>query len=195
MGSRAALAERLDEGPPALVVIGAAAGADGAAPGQGIAPEVSCAPYLRLAVRAGAPAVVLLDGGTRESAAALIRAGARGALREDVPAHSLAAAMDAVRTGLIVLDPEAVFIAGDLHPEDPGEGDLPAALPRRSLTPRERQVLSLIATGASNKAIARRLGVSSNTVKFHLAAVFAKLGVATRAEAVAEGIRRGALSL
>jgi DNA-binding NarL/FixJ family response regulator len=65
----------------------------------------------------------------------------------------------------------------------------------RPLTTREREILALVASGTSNKGIARALAVSANTVKFHLAAVFDKLNAATRAEAVAEAIRRGELSL
>jgi DNA-binding NarL/FixJ family response regulator len=65
----------------------------------------------------------------------------------------------------------------------------------RPLTSREREILGLVASGTSNKGIARSLSVSANTVKFHLAAVFDKLNAATRAEAVAEAIRRGELSL
>jgi ATP/maltotriose-dependent transcriptional regulator MalT len=65
----------------------------------------------------------------------------------------------------------------------------------RPLTRREREILSLVASGTSNKGIARALAVSANTVKFHLAAVFDKLNAATRAEAVAEAIRRGQISL
>ena len=65
----------------------------------------------------------------------------------------------------------------------------------RPLTSREREILALVASGTSNKGIARALSVSANTVKFHLAAVFDKLNAATRAEAVAEAIRRGELSL
>jgi DNA-binding NarL/FixJ family response regulator len=63
------------------------------------------------------------------------------------------------------------------------------------LTSREREVLGLVAAGVSNKAIARALRVSPNTVKFHVAAILAKLDAATRAEAVAEALRRGELSL
>jgi DNA-binding NarL/FixJ family response regulator len=75
--------------------------------------------------------------------------------------------------------------------------DAPTPVPRkgRPLTSRERQILGLVASGTSNKGIARALSVSANTVKFHLAAVFDKLNAATRAEAVAEAIRRGELSL
>ena len=60
-----------------------------------------------------------------------------------------------------------------------------------ALTPREREVLDMLAEGLSNKEIAWRLKISEHTVKFHVASVFAKLGVSTRTEAVMQGIRRG----
>jgi DNA-binding CsgD family transcriptional regulator len=70
------------------------------------------------------------------------------------------------------------------------------ALPRAvRLTPREREVLALVAAGTSNKGIARELQVSPNTVKFHIAAILDKLDAATRAEAVAAAVRCGELSL
>lgn len=65
----------------------------------------------------------------------------------------------------------------------------------RRLTDREREVLEWVAAGVSNKGIARRLGLSPNTVKFHIAALLTKLGASTRAEAVAAAARRGELSL
>jgi DNA-binding CsgD family transcriptional regulator len=58
------------------------------------------------------------------------------------------------------------------------------------LTPREIDVLSAISAGASNKAIARELGISLHTVKFHIESLFRKLGARTRAEAVAKGLER-----
>ncbi len=66
---------------------------------------------------------------------------------------------------------------------------------KKRLTTRERQILTLIAAGVSNKGIARELGVSPNTVKFHLSTLFSKLGVTKRAEAIAAAARRGELSL
>jgi DNA-binding CsgD family transcriptional regulator len=74
----------------------------------------------------------------------------------------------------------------------------PAALEREpdaTLTAREAEVLALVAEGASNKAIARRLGISVHTAKFHVAAVLEKLDAASRADAVAQAIRLGVLSL
>ena len=63
------------------------------------------------------------------------------------------------------------------------------------LTNREREILSLLADGLGNKQIAASLGISPNTVKTHLELLFDKLGVSTRAEAVATAVRRGLLML
>jgi DNA-binding NarL/FixJ family response regulator len=63
------------------------------------------------------------------------------------------------------------------------------------LSNREREILALLADGLVNKQIAARLGISPNTVKTHLELLFDKLGVTTRAEAVATGVRRGVLLL
>ncbi|MFI5310952.1 MAG: response regulator transcription factor [Gemmatimonadales bacterium] len=62
-----------------------------------------------------------------------------------------------------------------------------------ALTSREREILALVADGLGNKQIAVRLGISTNTVKTHLELLFEKLGVSSRAEAVAMGVRRGLL--
>ena len=64
-----------------------------------------------------------------------------------------------------------------------------------TLSRREQEVLALLADGLVNKQIAARLGISANTVKTHLELLFEKLGVATRAEAVATGVKRGLLLL
>ena len=80
-------------------------------------------------------------------------------------------------------------------PDSAVPGFAEAAPPRRLLTPRELEILRALGEGMTNKAVARQLGISAHTVKFHLEAVFAKLGVASRAEAVAKGLRRGLLLL
>ena len=73
----------------------------------------------------------------------------------------------------------------------------PAAVPREgaALTPRELDVLRLVAQGLGNKEIAAELDLSAHTVKYHLASVLAKLGVRSRTEAVSRGIRTGLLPL
>ena len=64
-----------------------------------------------------------------------------------------------------------------------------------ALTPRELEVLQLLAEGLSNKLIAARLGISEHTAKFHVNAILGKLGAQTRAEAVAQAARLGLLLL
>lgn len=63
------------------------------------------------------------------------------------------------------------------------------------LTAREREVVALLADGLSNKAIAGRLGISDETVKFHLAAIFGKLQASNRTDAVRQALRRGVVEL
>ncbi len=96
----------------------------------------------------------------------------------------LDAALRAVAVGL------RVSLPGTAAP-----GFAEAEPPRPLLTPRELEILRALGEGLTNKAVARQLGISAHTVKFHLEAVFAKLGVASRAEAVAKGLRRGLLLL
>jgi two-component system, NarL family, nitrate/nitrite response regulator NarL len=64
-----------------------------------------------------------------------------------------------------------------------------------ALTPREVEVLTWVGAGLSNKEVARQLGISAHTVKFHMEAAFRKLGAASRAEAVAKGLRRGLIEV
>ena len=83
-------------------------------------------------------------------------------------------------------------------PGEPADVSLVAARDRPrepdvALTPRELDVLALIAEGASNKAIARRLGISIHTVKFHIASLLDKLDAEGRTEAVAQAARIGAI--
>jgi DNA-binding CsgD family transcriptional regulator len=93
------------------------------------------------------------------------------------------AAVMASRAGLSVWDPDL-----DSLSEAP-------VLIETPLSPRERTVLELTGAGLSTKAVARQLGISPNTVKFHLNAAFDKLGVSSRAEAVLAAVRRGELSV
>ena len=73
-----------------------------------------------------------------------------------------------------------------------GLDDAPAV---EALTPREIDVLELVAEGLSNKAVAVRLGISDQTVKFHLTSISGKLGALTRTDAVRRGVRRGLITL
>ncbi len=128
------------------------------------------------------PVLVLAEGA---AALAALRAGAAGVLAPDASAGDLAAVLPALARGMAVLPPGA--LAGLLGSRTPGPG--------ASLTRREREVLDLLAAGASNKLIARHLGLSFHTVKAHVAAVLDKLGAASRADAVARGARQGLVML
>jgi DNA-binding NarL/FixJ family response regulator len=110
--------------------------------------------------------------------------GLRAAVPIDVTAEELAAAVRAVHAGLLVLHPDA------LHPAVAGD---PAA--GAPLTAREREIVELIADGASNRVIAARLAISRHTVKFHVASILGKLGARSRTEAVALALRRGVLAV
>ena len=75
---------------------------------------------------------------------------------------------------------------------DPDESEIGRPV---HLSPREAEVLALLADGAPNKVIARRLGISVHTVKFHIAALLVKLGAANRTDAVRRAVRRGLITL
>ena len=64
-----------------------------------------------------------------------------------------------------------------------------------ALTPREKDVLALLADGYRNREIAERLGISEHTVKFHLSAIFGKLGASTRTEVVRKGLKLGLIEI
>ena len=89
-------------------------------------------------------------------------------------------------------------VAQGLLVQAPGlrrDGGFAAAADDSPLTPRETEILTLIGHGLGNKAIARRLGISVHTVKFHLESLFASLGATNRAEAVAKGLTGGVIEL
>lgn len=100
--------------------------------------------------------------------------------------RQIAAAVAALAEGLTVRTPALREPSGFAASE-------PVA--RRLLTPREVEVLAAVGQGLSNKAIARRLGISAHTVKYHLEAIYAKLDVGSRAEAVTRGLRLGVTML
>jgi DNA-binding NarL/FixJ family response regulator len=122
-------------------------------------------------------------------ATAALRAGARGVLLRPADGAEIAAAIQAVAAGLSALP-------GSLLDDivRPGGVDS-AASDTEALTPRELEALALIAAGASNKVIARRLGISVHTAKFHVAGVLETLGAHSRAEAVAIAARLGLVLL
>ncbi len=98
----------------------------------------------------------------------------------DASADQIDAGIRAVAAGLLVRSAEAPRPAFDAIVEQ--ELNL--------LTPREVEVLAAIGNGLSNKAVARQLGISQHTVKFHVESLLRKLGAASRAEAVHKGLRQ-----
>lgn len=130
----------------------------------------------------GNPARVLVVTSFTEPAAVLpaVRAGAAGYVYKDVDPPALAAAIRSVHLGHTLLHPEvARVLAG---------GPVPDAA---RLTPREREVLTEVGRGRSNREIARALGLAEKTVKTHVSAVLAKLGVQDRTQAALYAVRAG----
>lgn len=143
---------------------------------------------------AGAAAVVALGSPVWAALLAEWVPGGFAALGAQATAAELLAGVLGAAAGLAVLPPGAL---GPLDPADGDEddlGDLTAGADV-GLTPRERDVLAQLAAGLSNKRAARELGVSESTVKFHVQALYAKLGVQSRAGAVARGIALGLVSV
>lgn len=112
-----------------------------------------------------------------------IEAGATGYLLKDAPREELLRAIRAAAEGHAVLAPTvASRLVDRLRRPEVG-----------ALTPRELEVLALVADGATNRVAGERLHLSEGTVKTHLLSIYAKLGVGDRAAAVAAGFRRGLL--
>src|SRR5262245_18022353 len=153
-------------------------------------PRLNGIEALRQISRLGLPARVLMlttfaeDSNVRDA----LQAGAIGYLLKDVLKPQLLAAIRAAAIGTPTLHPEAQsrLIAQLVTPPPPS--------PLDALTERERDVLGLIASGHSNKAIAAKLFLSVGTVKGYVSAIFEKLGVADRTQAALLAVRHGIAS-
>lgn len=130
--------------------------------------------------------LVLTTYDTDEYIAPALAAGANGYLLKDAEPDELSRAIRDLMRGGAALEPRvAAVVLGRLA----GEGTAEA------LSEREMDVLRLLPTGDSNKAIALRLGLSENTIKTHVTRILGKLGVQNRAEAVSVAMQRGLLPL
>lgn len=134
--------------------------------------------------------VVLLVRDPPEAWANALRHGARAVLPSNASAAQIAAAIEAVVAGLFVFDVED---ADQIFPSRTLDHSTEPLV--EAMTPREIEVLRAMAEGLANKEIAARLGISENTVKFHVGSVMGKLGAASRTEAVMLGIRHGLILL
>ena len=146
----------------------------------------------RLAERGERPrAIALTTYADDASVLGALRAGARGYLTKDAGAEQIRAAVEAVARGEAALDPAVQHhvVAALSSPAVSSSSDAPE-LPD-GLTPREAEVLALIAEGLTNAEIADRLVVSAATVKTHVNHIFAKTGARDRAQAVVYAYGRG----
>jgi DNA-binding NarL/FixJ family response regulator len=132
------------------------------------------------------PIVALLA--EEANAAAVWQTGVRGVLSRSAPIGAVSAALSAAAQGLVVGEPRLTL--GLVEPRS-----APAVAPREPLTPREQEVLTWMAQGYANKAIARQLRITEHTVKFHVNAVLDKLGAQSRTEAVVMASRAGLILL
>ena len=144
----------------------------------------------RLAARGDRPRTIALTTYADDaSVLGALRAGARGYLTKDAGADEIRSALEAVAGGAAALDPavqhHVVAALADAEETAPAP-ELPDGL-----TPREAEVLALIAAGRTNTEIADELVVSAATVKSHVNHIFAKIGARDRAQAVAYAFRHG----
>jgi DNA-binding NarL/FixJ family response regulator len=158
----------------------------------------------------GSKVIVLTTYADDRSVIEALRAGARGYLTKDAGAAEIRQALQQVVNGQAVIDPavqhhlvDAIAVApgpggpGDSRPAaaaGPGTPGAPGTQLPDGLTPREAEVLGLIAEGLSNAEIASRLVVSEATVKSHVSHLLAKIGARDRAQAVSYAYRRGLTS-
>ncbi len=135
------------------------------------------------------PVVMLTTSNEESDLIKSLRAGAQGYLLKDMEPEELVAALRDIEKGKNVVaqdltDALARMVQGETTAED-DEG------PFSELTPREREILCLLAEGQSNKLIARNLGISDGTVKLHVKAILRKLGIHSRVEAAVIAVEQG----
>ncbi|HEX2666460.1 MAG TPA: response regulator transcription factor [Candidatus Acidoferrum sp.] len=140
--------------------------------------------------------ILMVEPASLAALSAALGAGVRAVLPNDISPEQLLAALEAARSGLVVFHP-----AQPLAPVNtngfPAWSARSQALEElaEALTPRESEVLQMLASGLGNKEIAAKLAISEHTVKFHVASILGKLGATSRTEAVSLGIRRGLILL
>lgn len=191
---RMGLAMILEDAGDIEVVGEADDGASGVAKARALAPDVILldirmpvmdgieATRRILATEPTARVLVLTTYDTDDNAYAALRAGASGFVLKDAPVTELVQAVRAVADGHAAVAPRVTRLLLDTYARRlPGPPD---AAPAAMLTPREREVLGLVAGGLTNAEIADRLTVSEVTVKTHVSAVLGKLGLRNRVAAV-----------
>lgn len=143
------------------------------------------------AAKTGIPVVALTTSRDEKDLLSCLRKGAHGYLLKDMEPDQLVAALDTVLAGETAVAPEMTGILASALREGKSAADSDEAGPFSQLTPREREILRHLASGQSNKLIARELGISDGTVKLHVKAVLRKLGVHSRVEAAVMAVEHG----
>ena len=140
--------------------------------------------------------ILMVEPASLAALSAALDAGVRAVLPNDVSPDQLVAALEAARNGLVVLHPTQSLAPVNTNgfPRSPARSQALEEL-AEGLTPRESEVLQMLASGLGNKEIATKLAISEHTVKFHVASILGKLGATSRTEAVSLGIRRGLILL
>lgn len=158
-----------------------------------LADERAAGQVRELARSPHSPAIVVLaDEPHTTWRSAPFRAAVRAVLSRESTAEEVLATIEAVAVGLIVFQSDDMK-ALRFTPED--AVGLPRSGPTEPLTPREIEILTMIAEGLGNKIIAARLGISRHTVKFHIASILTKLKAGSRTEAVTVALRRGLIMI
>ena len=146
----------------------------------------------------GPAVVVLLPNSQQRSVIGLLRSGVSAALPNTATGEEIIAAVEAALAGLIVLPRDALDILEEVSATPERKSDnvgLDQEPLTERLTPRERQILDMMAEGLGNKEIAWQLQISEHTVKFHVSSILGKLGASSRTEAVTQGLRRGLIMM
>jgi NarL family two-component system response regulator YdfI len=139
------------------------------------------------------PIVLLADHLNRAELRRALHNGVRAVLPRDAASQEILAAIEAVSAGLTVLSSDDMDA---LLPATAESGNVDSDRSTgEALSPRETEVLAMLAEGLGNKEIATRLNISDHTVKFHVSSIMGKLGAGSRGEAVARGIRDGLIIL
>lgn len=136
--------------------------------------------------------VILTDDAPGMWTTEALRAGVRAILPRQASGGEIVAAVEAAAAGLVVLHRDVI---DPLLPAVSSGSRDPSTSPQQALTPREIEVLGMLAEGLGNKTIAWRLGISEHTVKFHVGSILVKLNASSRTEAVSLGIRQGLIPL
>jgi DNA-binding NarL/FixJ family response regulator len=127
-----------------------------------------------------------------------LRFGVGAVLPSTATGEEIMAALAAAGAGLVVIHRDALGVFEEIAAANEVDHES-AAFDRQplieSLTPREREVLGMMADGLGNKEIAWQLRISEHTVKFHVSSILAKLGASSRTEAVMQGLRQGLIMM